>query len=283
MKVNRQFRILLKYLPVLLLSSCRAWTPASVPDMLKYELRGDVASMRNIVYRLDSTADGYVASGIEASMSNVYVEFDAAGRLTLLRHFNRNNQPVGEEVYIYNECGLPVTKSVVQADGTLKEKSGYRYRRGRLHSVTVTDGADSLVKYEEYEYFGRDSVRIAFSFGGDTVNGYRIVKYDNMGRDTSSVTYTARGNSIIGSVSVMYDSLGRRSQVRTDDMFFNEIVSRMSYGADGFCSGLELTGRGRASELTYAFKTDSAGNWTERVTYRDGIPIRAEVRNISYR
>ena len=34
--------------------------------------------MKNLVYTLDSTADGYVASGIEASMNNVYLEFDTA-------------------------------------------------------------------------------------------------------------------------------------------------------------------------------------------------------------
>lgn len=283
MTFNRQSRILLKYLPVLLLTSCKAWAPASAPDMLKYELRGDVASMRNTVYRLDSTADGYVASGIEASANNVYVEFDAAGKLTLLQHFGRDNQIVGEEVYIYNGDGQPATKSVMQADGVLKEKSAYKYRRGRLRSVTVTDGADSLVKYEEYEYFGRDSVKIAFSFSGDTVDGYRIVKYDNMGRDTATVAYTAHGNNVISSINVMYDSLGRRLLVKVEDMLFKEFASRMTYGPEGFCSGVEMTGRAGSTDLGYTFKTDSAGNWTERVTYRDGIPVRADVREISYR
>ena len=49
--------------------------------------------MKNIVYKLDSTADGYVASGIEASMSNVYLEFDTAGRMTLTSPDSGRNIP----------------------------------------------------------------------------------------------------------------------------------------------------------------------------------------------
>ena len=89
--------------------------------------------MKNLVYTLDSTADGYVASGIEASMNNVCLEFDTAGRLILMQRINKYNQPGVKEVYAYDGDGRLLAKSVVFPDGTLKEKWKYRYRRGRLH------------------------------------------------------------------------------------------------------------------------------------------------------
>ena len=270
-------------LPVLLVSSCQAWSPVPEPDMQKYELRGDVASMKNIVYKLDSTADGYVASGIEASMSNVYLEFDTAGRMTLMQRINIKNQPGLREEYTYGRDGRMLSKSVILSDGTLKEKSDYRYRRGRLHTLTVKDGVDSLVRHEKYKYFGRDSVIAEFTFNGDTLNGYRVSRYDRLGRSTGMSSYTAGGRRLLSGISIEYDSLGRRSLIKTDDIFFKKIENRLSYDADGFCSRQELTGRGGVTELSFSFKTDSAGNWTERVTSRDGIPIRIEIRDIQYR
>mgnify|MGYP003209210429 CR=1 FL=1 len=284
MNQNRKvLKTIIKCLPLLLLGSCRAWSPAPEADMLKYELKGDVASMKNTVYKLDSTAGGYVASGIEASMSNIRVEFDTAGRTAVLEHFNRSNQLTAKEVYKYNQDGQPVSKTVVLDDGTVKERTDYSYRRGRLQSITVTDGKDSLVKHEDYIYFGRDSVKSEFSFKGDTVSGYRVTRYDSLGRNIGSVTYSARDNSVIGRMSIMYDSLGRRKSITSDDIFFKNLESRMSYGDNGFCSAMEMEGRGGRVEMRYSFKTDTAGNWTERVTYRDGSPVRVEVREISYR
>lgn len=263
-------------LPVIMfISSCQAWSPVPDPDMLKYELRGDVASMKNLVYTLDSTADGYVASGIEASMNNVCLEFDTAGRLILMQRINKYNQPGVKEVYAYDGDGRLLAKSVVFPDGTLKEKWKYRYRRGRLHSLTVTDGADSLVRYEEYEYFRPDSIRAACTFnGGDTVNGYRTAEYDSLGRNAGVTSYTAGSRRLLSRINIKYDSMGRKSRITSDDMFFKKIDSRISYDADGFCSRQELTGRGGVMELTYIInKIDSAGNWTERVTCRNGIAV----------
>lgn len=270
-------------LPVLLVSSCQAWSPVPEPDMQKYELRGDVASMKNIVYKLDSTADGYVASGIEASMSNVYLEFDTAGRMTLMQRINIKKQPGLREEYTYGRDGRMLSKSVILSDGTLKEKSDYRYRRGRLHTLTVKDGADSLVRHEEYEYFGRDSVRAGFTFNGDTLNGYRVSRYDRLGRNTGIYTYMAGGRRLLSGIDIEYDSLGRRAFVTTDDIFFKKMENRMSYDSNGFCSGQVLSGRGRVTDFRFSFKTDTAGNWIERVTIRDGVPFRVEVREIHYR
>lgn len=277
------FKTIAKCLPILLLGSCRAWSPAPEQDMLKYELKGDVASMKNTVYKLDSTAGGYVASGIEASMNNIRVEFDTAGRTSVLEHFNRSGQLVSKELYLYNKDGQPVSKTVVLGDGTVKERTEYKYGRGRLHSMTVTDGDDSIVKYEEYKYYGRDSVRAEFSFREDTVSGYRVTGYDAQGRNIGSVTYSARDNSVIGRMSITYDSLGRKKSLSSDDIFFKNLESRMSYGDNGFCSAMEMEGRGGRVEMRYSFKTDTAGNWTERVTFRDGTPLRVEVREITYR
>lgn len=270
-------------LPVLLVSSCQVWSPAPEPDMLKFELRGNVASVKNTVYRLDSTSDGYVASEIETSMNNVYLEFDTAGRLTLMQRFNKNNQPGAREVYVYGRDGRLLSKSEILSDGTLKEKSDYSYRRGRLHSLTVTDKEDSLVKYEEYEYFGRDSVRAGFTFNGDTLNGYRVSRYDRLGRNTGIYTYMAGGRRLLSGIDIEYDSLGRRAFVTTDDIFFKKMENRMSYDSNGFCSGQVLSGRGRVTDFRFSFKTDTAGNWIERVTIRDGVPFRVEVREIHYR
>lgn len=270
-------------LPVLLVSSCQAWSPVPEPDMQKYELRGDVASMKNIVYKLDSTADGYVASGIEASMSNVYLEFDTAGRMTLMQRINIKNQPGLREEYTYGRDGRMLSKSVILSDGTLKEKSDYRYRRGRLHTLTVKDGADSLVRHEKYKYFGRDSVIAEFTFNGDTLNGYRVSRYDRLGRSTGMSSYTAGGRRLLSGISIEYDSLGRRSLIKTDDIFFKKIENRLSYDAEGFCSRQVLSGRGRVTDFRFSFKTDTAGNWIERVTIRDGVPFRVEVREIHYR
>lgn len=283
MKSHSKLQAALMSLPVLLVSSCQVWSPAPEPDMLKFELRGNVASVKNTVYRLDSTSDGYVASEIETSMNNVYLEFDTAGRLTLMQRFNKNNQPGAREVYVYGRDGRLLSKSEILSDGTLKEKSDYRYRRGRLHSLTVTDKEDSLVKYEEYEYFGRDSVRAGFTFNGDTLNGYRVSRYDRLGRNTGIYTYMAGGRRLLSGIDIEYDSLGRRAFVTTDDIFFKKMENRMSYDSNGFCSGQVLSGRGRVTDFRFSFKTDTAGNWIERVTIRDGVPFRVEVREIHYR
>ena len=144
-----KIKTLLKCLPLILVSSCQAWSPAPESDLLEYELKGDVASMRNTSYNLDSTADGYKVTGIETSMSNLYVEFDSAGRKTLLQRFGKDMRPGVREEYTYNGDGQIETKSVIMSDGAVREKSVYSYVRGRLHSLTVTDGSDSLKKYEK--------------------------------------------------------------------------------------------------------------------------------------
>lgn len=278
-----KIKTLLKCLPLILVSSCQAWSPAPESDLLEYELKGDVASMRNTSYNLDSTADGYKVTGIETSMSNFYVEFDSAGRKTLLQRFGKDMRPGVREEYTYNGDGQIETKSVIMSDGAVREKSVYSYVRGRLHSLTVTDGSDSLKKYEKYEYFPKDSIRARLSFRGDTVNGYRVVKFDDKGRNIGIVSYTADGRKVMSQIDVVYDSLDRRIFTKSNDLFFREMESKMSYNEDGFRSGLEITGRGRTMTYSFTFRTDEAGNWIERTTYRDGRPLRFEKREIRYR
>ena len=131
-------------LSALAVVSCNSWAPVQETDASKYELRGNVASFRTISYKVDSTADGYRAGAVDPMSQNIYVEFNKDGNATLLRRFNKEGKEVSEQTSVYNEKGQLLESELVSAAGELLEKTVNTYKRGRLHSMKVTDGMDSL-------------------------------------------------------------------------------------------------------------------------------------------
>ena len=62
------------------------------------------------------------------------------------------------------------------------------------------------------------------------------------------------------------------------------MVTEMDYNEDGFCSGMRFSGENRPEmQVRFTIKTDSCGNWTEKVTYHDDVPTKLEKREITYR
>ena len=268
---------------LLAFSSCRPWTPASEPDMVQYELKGNISSMRNTVYSLDSTSNGYVASRIEPSLDNIYIEFDELGRKTLLRRYNSRNEPTGSETFTYGKNGLLKSEKAVSASGDVTETTTYTYRNGRLHSLTVRDGLDSLRKREEYRYFGKDSVKVTLNLSGKTDRGYRILAYDRKGRNISNRRYSADGEKVLSEFRNVYDSTGRVINAYTESVLLGRMDISTTYDENGFRSEQHLTGNRGETSLRYTFKVDKEGNWTERITERNGTPIRLEIRELKYR
>lgn len=254
-------------------------------DLLKYELKGNVASVRSIPYSVDSVAGGYEISGVEASMNNIYAEFNEDGMVTRLQRFNRNGDLVSTQENTYNPDGLIAESVITSAAGEPVEKSVYVYRAGRLASLTVTDAEDSLKKYETYKYYGLDSLKATFSYKEGETAGYRIMEYDENGHNTANITYSSKNGKVLSRFDLEYDSLGRSISVKSDNIFFGEMNSEMTYDEEGQRSSLLMDSNRGETLFSFKFKVDSVGNWVERETYRNDEPrpLRVEKREIVYR
>ncbi len=271
-------------LSALAVVSCNSWAPVQETDASKYELRGNVASFRTISYKVDSTADGYRVGAVDPMSQNIYVEFNKDGNATLLRRFNKEGKEVSEQTSVYNEKGQLLESELVSAAGDLLEKTVNTYKRGRLHSMKVTDGMDSLKKYEVYEYFGNDSIKVYYSFKDeDTPSGYRIMTYDERGNNTGNVMYSLKGKKL-SEFRMHYDDMNRRDSVYSESMLFGRIESGIEFGDNGFSSGMTLSGEARTTVIRFEKTLDSAGNWIECLTYQDGsaVPTKIERREIRY-
>lgn len=274
--------VILSGLFLLLSPSCRQWSPEEGPGKTEYELKGNVTSMKNTVYGVDSTETGYAVSGIEASLDNIYVEFDTDGKVTVLQRFNAGNRPTGKELFHYGKGSRLESRQIVSAEGKTLETSVYRYRNGRLQSVTVMDGSGKTVKREEYHYYGKGRVRINLKGTDGSDKSYQILEYDKYGRNLSNVMYSSKGDKILSDFRYEYDSLGRVSAFFTESALLGVMNGVKTYDSNGFCCEQLLSGSKKDSRLTYRFKTDARGNWIERTTERDGTPIRLETREIEY-
>ncbi|MBO8473472.1 MAG: hypothetical protein IAB81_07600 [Bacteroidetes bacterium] len=265
---------------MLLAVSCNQTGPEPQKDVVKYELKGDVLSVRSVPYVVDSAGN----ETIEASMNNIYAEFNDFGMITLLQRFNKEGKMVSEEKSLYNERGQILESQIVSADGATVEKTVYVYKRGRLATMTVTDAQDSLKKHEVYKYYGKDSVKAVFSYKEGKTAGRRIMKYDENGFNTENVTYSDK-NKVLSSFVLGYDEAGRNVSIESENIFFGDLDSDMTYDENGFRSSLTMKGKQAETVFTFKFRLDSLGNWIERATYKNGSenPIRIERREIEYR
>lgn len=268
-----------------LASSCNNTPgPAPQPDMVKYELKGNVASVRSIPYTVDSTEAGYEIAGVEASMNNVYVEFNESGMATRLERYNKEGGLLSTQETAYNPDGQISEVITKTADGIVVERSVYEYRRGRLAEMTTTDERDSLKKHEVYEYFGRDSVIAVFSYKEGKEAGHRVMKYDAVGNNTENVTYSIK-DKVLSSFKLEYDEAGRNTAIESENIFFGNLDTRFTYDENGLRTSLLMKGERTETLFTFKLTLDSAGNWIERVTYKDDslIPLRVDKREIKYR
>lgn len=268
-----------------LASSCNNTPgPAPQPDMVKYELKGNVASVRSIPYTVDSTEAGYEIAGVEASMNNVYVEFNESGMATRLERYNKEGGLLSTQETAYNPDGQISEVITKTADGIVVERSVYEYRRGRLAEMTTTDERDSLKKHEVYEYFGRDSVIAVFSYKEGKEAGHRVMKYDAVGNNTENITYSIK-DKVLSSFKLEYDEAGRNTAIESENIFFGNLDTRFTYDENGLRTSLLMKGERAETLFTFKLTLDSAGNWIERVTYKDDslIPVRVDKREIKYR
>ena len=263
--------------------SCNSWSPVQETDASKYELKGDVLSLRSIPYTVDSAAEGFKAGEIDPMANNVYIEFNSDGNATLLRRFNRHGDMVSEQRSLYNSKGQLLETETVSSSGELLEKAVYEYKNGRIYSMRATDGMDSLKKYEVYKYYGTDSIRVDYSFKEDKPAGYRIMTYDDRGYNTGNIMYSVTGRKL-SEFKMRYDSQCRRDSVYSDNMLFGKMESRMEYDDNGFCSAMTISGRANTVSIHFELTLDSHGNWIERLTYQDGsaVPTKIERREIRY-
>lgn len=268
----------------LVLASCStSWSPVMETDTDKYELRGDVVSMRSIPYKVDSTEDGYKLGELDPMGNNIYVEFNEDGNATLLRRYNRKGKVASMQTSKYDEAGRIQETELVSSSGDLLEKTVYTYRRGRMSTMKVTDGMDSLKKYEEYEYFAPDSVRVYYSFKENRPAGHRIMTYNDCGLLTGNMMYSTNGK-MLSEFRMTYDESGRRDSIYSDNMLFGKLSTKMEYDGNGFNSSLTMSGEARTTVLRFDYKLDAHGNWIEKTTWQDdgAIPVKVEKREIEY-
>lgn len=269
--------------PAFFLYSCSTGTPVAEPDLVRYELKGDVASMRTIPYKVDSVQGGYSATEIDPMANNIYVEFNGDGMVTLLRRYNREGKPVSVQTTVYDGNGRVKESLLEKTSGEVLEKTAYEYKGGRLDYMKVTDGADSLKKYEEYDYSDKDSTKVVFSLREGKPSGYRMMAYDADGRNTANVIYNMKGKKL-SEFRIFYDAAGRKDSIYSDNLFFGKMSTTMDYDDSDMCSEMVMAGENNTMTLTFEYILDDRGNWTEKKTYRDGsaIPVKIEKREIVY-
>lgn len=271
------------FVPAFFLSSCSTGTPVTEPDLVRYELKGDVASMRTIPYKVDSVQGGYTATEIDPMANNIYVEFNKDGMVTLLRRYNREGMPVSVQTSVYDGNGHIKESILEKESGEVIEKTSYEYKRGKLDYMRVTDGTDSLKKYEQYDYSNKDSMKVEFSLREGKPSGYRMMAYDGSGRNTANVIYNVKGKKL-SEFRIYYDSCGRKDSIYSDNLFFGKMSTTMDYDDADMCSEMVMAGENNTMILTFEYVLDDRGNWTEKKTYRDGssIPVKIEKREIVY-
>lgn len=272
------------WMSALVFTSCNtSWSPAVETDASKYELRGAVVSLRSVPYKVDSTEDGYRLGELDPLANNIYVEFNEDGNATLLRRYNRKGEVASVQTSKYDEAGRIQETELVSSSGDLLEKTVYTYRRGRMSTMTVTDGMDSLKKYEEYEYFAPDSVRVCYSFKVNRPAGHRLMLYDERGLLTGNIMYSVN-DKVISEFRMKYDESGRRDSIYSDNMLFGKLSTKMEYDDNGFNSSLTMSGEARTTVLRFDYKLDAHGNWIEKTTWQDdgAIPVKVEKREIEY-
>lgn len=269
--------------PVFFLVSCSTGSPVAEKDLVRYELKGDVASMRTIPYKVDSVQGGYKAAEIDPMANNIYVEFNRNGMVTLLRRYNRECVPVSAQTSVYDGNGHIKESILEKESGEVIEKTVYGYKRGKLDYMRVTDGMDSLKKYEEYDYSDRDSLKVLFSLREGKPSGYRMMAYDGSGRNTANVIYNVKGKKL-SEFRIYYDSCGRKDSIYSDNLFFGKMSTTMDYDDSDMCSEMVMAGENNTMTLTFEYVLDDRGNWTEKRTYRDGsvLPVKIEKREITY-
>lgn len=259
--------------------SCGRWAPEQEQDLSKYALKGNVASIRTIPYSVDSLNG---TRSIMASPDNKYAEFNREGMTTLLRTFNSKGKQTGETVSEYAPDGRILSSETRGASGELREREVYSYRGGRLYSTLQTDGDDSLRKYEEYEYFAPDSVRIAFSYKEGETAGYRLMIYDVDGNNVRTVTRSQSRQ--LSEFNIGYDSMGRRTVMDSDNILFGKLHSEMTYDENDLCSKMLIVGEKSTQTVRFRYELDSLGNWVTREAYHGNAswPDRIDEREIKY-
>ena len=185
--------------------------------------------------------------------------------------FERQN---GRTTYCYNDKGYKVETNYYKPDGSLDYKHSYIYDDdGRC----IEDKSE----YAEREYNERTTYHY-------DANGY-LIEENNYDEDelVTKTTYLNDSEGNILEQRLEEDGVYRSKQIFTYDADGKRIEKKV-YDADGSLSqdmvyneyGQE---KSRPSSLiSYRLKKDAQGNWIEKITLYNNIPLTIHIREILY-
>lgn len=264
-----------------------------VSDLARFDVEGDVASMKLVSYKPEPVS-GVRGSNVDPAGFNYYVEFNEAGMLVLNESYNTAGKPVSREENVYDSQNRITEKKVYKKLSpndeapVLAERSVYRYRRGALAEVKVYDGKDSLTKRDVYEELGNGKVKVMQYNALDTLRGIRQIIYDAAGHEIENLSMTRKGDTL-SIFNFVYDEQGRMMEMRSDNFLFGKINNTIEYGEDGMRRSVTMAGERGSLVSDFEYELDGNGNWTVRrslraaeLTGQDSL-VRVDRREIVYR
>lgn len=252
----------------------------------KYSLKGDVASIRQITYALDTTdAENAInKKTIERGGVNQYVEFNSFGEEVKIEKYDQAGNTVSSTENKFDSKGNIISTSEFQ-NGKPGETTSYFYSKGRLDSIVITKADGSIRRTSKVTYPGNDTTKtLNYDEKGKYI-GYDISVLDDKGYETTTASYTFK-NNLISEFKKTYDDNENLIRLESESIFFGKLTSEMTYNADYTESSIKMSNEhNTSSESDFKYKLDDHGNWTTRTCYKKGSdkPHRMEVREITYR
>lgn len=95
-------------------------------------------------------------------------------------------------------------------DGELNRWTSYRYYQddGKLYRRSFYDDKDSLLRYENYQYFSTGQNRVTFYTPSHQITGRRVVRFSQLGLITSS-EFTNADGVVTQNENYIYDAAGK--------------------------------------------------------------------------
>lgn len=189
-------------------------------------------------------------------------------------------------IWEYNERGLPIKKTIKGADGGVKWEIHNKYDpEGRkIETIRKTPEGDTLqqTKIERNEK-GWVTEERRFNAAGSLEQKTKYVR-DKKGRVARKTNYD-EGGTETGRFSFVYNEEGERTEIKKfDESGDLERWREYSYNDKGSLSK-EVHKRGRdgeGTEFVHHYERDDQGNWTRRITLKNGELYRVTERELKY-
>lgn len=185
------------------------------------------------------------------------------GNIVAKKYFDEKEQLLGTTSYKHNKKGLVLEEKAVKADGTVLQKTAYKYDRQK-RVVNIKFWQKGEFKYETKKSYPSKSQSISKKFDkeGKLVNVYQ-----------EEEKTTSEGRVVVEKKLDADQKLARKSVYKYNSKGEKELT-RM-YNADG--------SEQKYNYMRYAYKYDKQDNWVRQIEFlANGNSLDVSFREITY-